>query len=393
MSQTIFDNIESIGDYLRNQSSEAEQLGRLPDETAKKLKETGVMRMLQPKKYGGFETHPNEFYKAVMAVAEKDPATGWVAGVVGVHPWETAITDDRLQNEIWGEDNTTLMASPYAPMGMAVPTDGGYILNGRWSFSSGTDHCDWLVIGALVGDSEGKPIEPFQSLHVMLPRSDYEIIHDSWNVVGLQGTGSKDVVVNGAFIPDYRAIDAAKVINGTAFKESGRDETLYRMPWSAVFPCAIQSAVLGICQGALNAALEYQKGRVGFGGATAEDPYMMSAIGEASAELRSSKATLFYNIDEMFDLASQGKEIPFEMRAAGRRDQVRGAWRSVRAVNELFTRCGGNSLRTDKPMHRFWRDANAGLNHAAFTTGSIYHASAALSMDLMPEDVIRKSMI
>lgn len=393
MPQEIFDNIESISDYLKGQSSEAEHLGQLPDETAKKLKEVGVMRMLQPKEYGGFETHPNEFYKAVMAIAENDPSTGWVAGVVGVHPWETAINDDRLQKEIWGEDNTTLMASPYAPMGMAIPTEGGYILNGRWSFSSGTDHCDWLVIGALVGDETGAPAQPFQSLHVMLPRSDYEIIEDSWNVVGLQGTGSKDVVVNGAFIPDYRAIDAAKVIDGTAFKESGRDEALYRMPWSAVFPCAIQSAVLGICQGALNAALEYQKGRVGFGGATSEDPYMMSAIGEASAELRASKATLFYNIDEMFDLVSQGKEIPFEMRAAGRRDQVRGAWRSVRAVNELFTRCGGNSLRTDKPMHRFWRDANAGLNHAAFTTGSIYHASASLSMGLMPEDVIRKSMI
>ena len=393
MTQAIFDNIEAIGDYLSSQSQEAESLGRLPDETAKKLKETGVMRMLQPKEYGGFETHPNEFYRAVMAIAEKDPATGWIAGVVGVHPWETAVNDDRLQKEIWGEDNTTLMASPYAPMGMAIPTDGGYVLNGRWSFSSGTDHCDWLVIGALVGDSEGKPAVPFQSLHVMLPRSDYEIIEDSWNVVGLQGTGSKDVVVNGAFIPDHRAIDAAKVIDGTAYKESGRDEPLYRMPWSAVFPCAIQSAVLGICQGALNAALEYQKNRVGFGGATAEDPYMMSAIGEAAAELRASKATLFYNINEMFDIVSRGEDVPFDMRAAGRRDQVRGAWRAVRAVNELFTRCGGNSLRTDKPMHRFWRDANAGLNHAAFTTGSIYHASAALSMDLMPEEVIRKSMI
>jgi len=120
---------------------------------------------------------------------------------------------------------------------------------------------------------------------------------------------------------------------------------------------------------------------------------MMAAIGEASAEIRSSRATMLYNMGEMFELVSEGKEIPMTMRAGGRRDQVRGAWRAVRAVNELFTRCGGNALRTDMPMHRFWRDANAGLNHAVFTSGPIFHASAAVSMGVAADDVIRKALI
>lgn len=393
MAHEVLARIDEMADFLQQQSPEAEKLGRLPDATASKLRQSGLMRMLQPKEYGGYEAHPNDFLKAVMATGANDPSTGWIAGVVGVHPWETAINDDRLQAELWAEDNDAWMASPYAPMGMAVPTDGGYILNGRWSFSSGTDHCNWLVIGALVGDAEGKPVMPFQSLHVMVPRPDYKIIEDTWNVVGLQGTGSKDVVVENAFIPDYRAIDAAKVMDGRAFQESGRDEPLYRMPWTAIFPNAISAAVLGICEGALNAAVNYQKDRIGMTGATADDPYMMSAIGEAASEIRSSRATMLYNMEEMFDIVSAGKEIPYEMRAYGRRDQVRGAWRAVRAVNELFTRCGGNALSTDKPMHRFWRDANAGLNHAVFTAGPIYHASAAISMGHKPEEVIRKALI
>ena len=393
MAHEVLARIDEMADFLQQQSPEAEKLGRLPDATASKLRQSGLMRMLQPKEYGGYEAHPNDFLKAVMATGANDPSTGWIAGVVGVHPWETAINDDRLQAELWADDNDAWMASPYAPMGMAVPTDGGYILNGRWSFSSGTDLCNWLVIGALVGDVEGKPVMPFQSMNVIVPRPDYKIIEDTWNVVGLQGTGSKDVVVENAFIPDYRAIDAAKVMDGRAFKESGRDEPLYRMPWTAIFPNAISAAVLGICEGALNAAVNYQKDRIGMAGATAEDPYMMAAIGEAASEIRSSRATMLYNMAEMFDLVSAGKEIPYEMRAYGRRDQVRGAWRAVRAVNELFTRCGGNALSTDKPMHRFWRDANAGLNHAVFTTGPIYHASAAVSMGHMPEDVIRKALI
>src|SRR3546814_19244999 len=92
------------------------------------------------------------------------------------------------------------MASPYAPMGVARPVEGGYILNGRWSFSSGTDHCDWVMIGAMVGDESGKPLMPPKILHVLLPRSDYDIDQDSWNGVGLRGTGSKDLISKDAFL-------------------------------------------------------------------------------------------------------------------------------------------------------------------------------------------------
>ena len=393
MKDEIFERIDKMSSFLFEQAAEAERLGRLPDETVKRLKACGVMRMLQPLEYGGYETHPNDFLEAVMAIAALDSCTGWIAGVVGVHPWETALTDDRLQAELWADDPTEWMASPYAPMGVAVPTDGGYILNGRWSFSSGTDHCDWLVIGAFVGGPDGAPVTPPEMLHVMLPRPDYEIVEDSWNVVGLQGTGSKDVIVKDAFLPTYRTIDARKVMDGRAFVESGRDEPLYRMPWTAVFPNAIAASVIGICEGMLDAALIYQKDRVGLGGPAKVDPYVLSAIGEAAAEIRSSRATMLYNVGEMFDMVSAGKDVPLDMRAAGRRDQVRGPWRAVKAVNEVFTRCGGTALRTDTPIHRFWRDANAGLNHAVFTSGPVYHAATALTMGVATDEMLAKAII
>ena len=104
MAHEVLSRIDDISEFLQDQSAEAEQLGRLPDATAKKLRESGLMRMLQPKEYGGYEAHPNEFLEAVMATGNHDPATGWIAGVVGVHPWETAMNDDKLQNELWSED-------------------------------------------------------------------------------------------------------------------------------------------------------------------------------------------------------------------------------------------------------------------------------------------------
>src|SRR5690606_15850553 len=109
-----------------------------------------------------------------------------------VHPWETALNDLRLQSEIWGKTPEAWIASPYSPMGVAIPVDGGYEVTGHWTFSSGTDYCDWIVLGACVADQEGNVIEPVKILHVMLPRSDYQIQENSWSAVGLLGTGSKD---------------------------------------------------------------------------------------------------------------------------------------------------------------------------------------------------------
>lgn len=393
MSHEVMERINEMASNFPAEAENNESLGRLSDVTAATIRKSGVMRLLQLKEYGGYEAHPNDFFKSVMEIASQDPSAGWISGVVGCHPWEAAFNDSRLLDELWTDDSDVWMASPYAPMGVAKPVDGGYIFNGRWTFSSGTDHCDWVVLGALLGDDKGAPAMPPRIFHIMLPRSDYELLEGTWDVVGLQGTGSKDVVVKDAFIPDYRALEFSKVLDGTSYKEMGRENPLYAMPWSAVFPCAIASAVLGICEGAMRTGLEYQKDRIVMGGPAKEDPCILSVIGEAMAEIRSSRATMLFNIDEMFDLTSAGKEVSLEMRASGRRDQVRGAWRAVRAVNEIFTRCGGTALHKEFPMHRFWRDANAGLNHAVFTTGPAYHGSTSIAMGCAAEGLIAKMIV
>lgn len=213
------------------------------------MKAVGNIRLLQPAEYNGYEVHPREFAETVMATAALDPAAGWVNGVVGVHPYQLAYADPRVAAEIWADDVDTWIASPYAPQGVAKPVDGGYLFNGRWQFSSGTDACDWIILGAMVGDADGRPVMPPQILHMILPRSDYEIVHDSWDVVGLRGTGSKDVIVRDAFVPAYRTMDGLKVMDGSAQLEAGMTKTLYKMPWSTMFPLGISSATIGICEG------------------------------------------------------------------------------------------------------------------------------------------------
>ncbi|QBJ98378.1 hydroxylase [Rhodococcus sp. ABRD24] len=386
----VLDRIEQYADEIRADGVEGDKLMRLTDANAKRLREAGVIRMLQPKTHGGLEVHPREFAETAMSIGAMDGATGWVGGIVGVHSWELAFFDPQAQEEVWGQDPDTWMASPYAPMGVATPTDGGYILSGRWSFSSGTDHCQWVMIGAAVGDRDGNRIMPPKILHVLLPRSDYEIDHESWDVVGLRGTGSKDLIVENAFIPTYRTLDAAKVFDGTAPKEAGRTETLYNFPFSCIFPLGITSSLIGIAEGALACHLAAQRNRITVAGtAIKEDPHVLFAIGEAAAEIAASRAALLSTVDRFWDMTEKGQEVTFEQRAVGRRTQTASAWRAVRAVDEIFARSGGGALQMKTPMQRFWRDAHAGLVHAIHVPGSIFYASSLSELGGEPKGIHR----
>ena len=390
MTDRVLDKVMEIADQLREQAPEAERLGQLPDETVKNLKSVGAIRMLAPAKYSGFEVHPREFAETVMGVAALDPAAGWICGVVGVHPYQLAYADPQATEEVLGPDHDTWMASPYAPQGVAKPVDGGYLFNGRWQFSSGADACDWIFLGAMLGDADGKPVMPPQMLHMILPRKDYEIVEDSWNVVGLRGTGSKDVIVRDAFVPDYRVMDATEVMDGTAQRKAGMTKPLYLMPWSTMFPLGISSAVIGIAEGALAAHLDYQRERVGASGtAIKDDPYVMYAIGEAAADINAARQELLANVDRIYDIVESGTEVSFADRAAGRRTQVRSVWRAVMAVDQIFSRSGGNALRMDKPLQRYWRDAHAGLAHAIHVPGTAFHASALSSFGVDPQGPLR----
>ncbi|MDT5108680.1 MAG: 3-hydroxy-9,10-secoandrosta,3,5(10)-triene-9,17-dione monooxygenase [Mycobacterium sp.] len=390
MSERVIDRVTELADQFREQAVEAEKLGQLPDATVKSMKSIGSIRLLQPKGHGGFEVHPREWAETVMATAALDPAAGWINGVVGVHPYQFAYADPRVAEEVWGDDVDTWIASPYAPQGIAKPVDGGYVFNGRWQFSSGTDACDWIILGAMVGGADGKPVMPPQILHMILPRKDYEIVADSWDVVGLRGTGSKDVIVNDAFVPAYRTMDGTKVMDGTAQIEAGMTKTLYKMPWSTMFPLGISSATIGICEGALAAHLDYQRERVSAAGtAIKDDPYVLYSIGEAAAEIDASRQALLANVDKVYDAVDAGHDVSFEERAAVRRSQVRAVWRAVAAVDQIFARSGGNALRMDKPLQRYWRDAHAGMAHAIHTPGTTYHASALSSFGVDPQGPLR----
>lgn len=384
MVHEVVKRVEELGPELAALAEENESLGKLSDRTAQLMRQIGVMRLLQPADFGGYQAHPRDFAEAVMGIAKHDPAAGWVSGVVGVHPWELAQMDRRLQEEIWGDDPDVWVASPYMPNGIADPTgDDAFVLSGRWPFSSGADHCRWDFLGALKGTGSGAPIMPPEVMHVVLPRSDYQIIEGSWDVVGLSGTGSKDVVVDNATIPAYRTILQSDIAGGAAAARVGRHDTVYKLSFGVMFPLGITSAVIGICEGALATHLAIQKDRVAVTGVQLkDDPYALYAAGQAASEISASRTQLIDGISRLYDIIESGGEPTTEDKSNQRRNQVRCAWRAVQAVDAIFARSGGGAIRKSSPMQRYWRDAHVGLQHMIHGDGVPYHSNALHMMEL-----------
>src|SRR5262245_46088571 len=261
---------------LKARSDAAIAARQLPDETIREMQDAGFFRVLQPKRHGGYEMDPQVFYDIQMTLAEGCMSTGWVYGVIGVHPFQLALFDARAQADVWSKSDATLVSSSYQPVGRVERVDGGYRLSGRWGFSSGCDHCDWVFLGSLIPPAEAGA--PPEMRTFLLPRSDYQIVHD-WNVFGLQATGSHGIVVDKAFVPEYRT---HRAIDGYLGKNPGHavnTSALFRLPWAQVFVRAVSSAAIGALQGALDSYTSIAAKRVSTntGKATRVDPAVLNA--------------------------------------------------------------------------------------------------------------------
>ncbi|NKQ53112.1 flavin-dependent monooxygenase [Amycolatopsis sp. K13G38] len=348
---------------LRERAQETEDTRRIPDESIKSLQETGFFKLLQPKRHGGYEADPVTFYTAVKLIASACGSTGWVASILGVHPWHLGLFDAQAQEDVWGEDVDTRISSSYAPMGKAKVVDGGYRVSGRWSFSSGCDHATWVLLGG----PAFKDDQPVDFCTYLLPIEDYKII-DVWDTVGLRGTGSNDILVEDVFVPQHRALSFVATSKCKTPGQEVNTGPLYRLPYGSVHPSTITAPIIGMAQGAYDAHIEHQGKRVRAayaGEQSKEDPFAKVRIAEASSDIDAAWLQLTRNIDELYQAACRGEKLSFPARLRVRRDQVRGTERAIAAVDRLFENSGGRALKVGTPIQRFWRDAHAGRVHAA----------------------------
>ncbi|MEU6164258.1 3-hydroxy-9,10-secoandrosta-1,3,5(10)-triene-9,17-dione monooxygenase oxygenase subunit [Streptomyces tanashiensis] len=375
--------VRALAPALRDRAPEAEGLRRVPDASVGELEAAGFFRLLRPRAYGGLAADPAVFYAAVHEIAKACGSTGWAASVLGVHPWYVAQFEPRAQEEVWGADGPTRICSSHAPTGKVVPVDGGYRLSGRWHFSAGCDHAHWALLGGVVDDRDGRPVD---MLTFLVPRADYRV-DDVWDTVGLRGSGSNDILVEDAFVPAHRTLGYGPV---TVLRCPGQDihpDPLYRLPYAAVFTTAVSTAMVGIAEGAhedqVTAARERLKGP--HGRRTAEDPFAQVRIARAAGEIDAARLQLHRNMTDLYALARGGAPIPMELRARTRRDQALATERAITAVDLLMENAGRGPLRVgDDVLQRAWRDLHTGRGQAAndVDRALVLYAQDALGMDV-----------
>lgn len=384
--QAVLSGIDDLLPNLRERAQIAEDQRQVPYETINELDEVGFFKLLQPEQWGGLQADPTAFYEAVRRLASACGSTGWISSIIGVHNWHLALFDQRAQDEVWGDDPTVRVSSSYAPMGAGTVVDGGYLVSGAWQWSSGSEHATWAFLGGPV-IKDGRPVD-FGSF--LIPRSEYTI-DDVWHVVGLKGTGSNTVVVKDVFVPSHRFLSYKAMNDGTAGGYQNNTAPVYKMPWGTMHPTTISAPIVGMAYGAYAAHVEHQGKRVraAFAGEKSkDDPFAKVRIAEAASDIDAAWRQLIGNVGDEYALLQAGKEIPYELRARARRDQVRATARAIASIDLLFESAGATALVTGAPLQRFWRDAHAGRVHAANEPERAYLIFGNNEFGLPPADTM-----
>jgi len=349
---------------LRARVEETARLGRLPEETIAAMREAGFFRILQPVRYGGFELDPEVFFRVQMILAEACMSTAWVLGVVAIHNWQLALFDDQAQQDVWADDDSTLISSSYMPVGKVERVEGGFRLSGHWGFSSGSKHCRWAFLGATIPPEKKGEAPDYRTF--LVPVSDYTLV-DNWNVSGLEGTGSHDIVVEDAFVPGYRT---HRSIHGFECNSPGNavnGNYIYRLPFGQIFVRAVSSSSIGCLKGVVDSYIAVNRNRVGLndGNKIATDPDAQMALANAVAVVDDYQTVMFRNFDAMADAARSGRQLPVEERIKMRFDAALVSPKCTDAINRMFISCGAQGIFRDHPLNRAWLDINAGRTHVA----------------------------
>lgn len=362
--ETIIARATAMVPTLRARLPQCEALGRVPDETIAEFQAAGFFRILQPKAFGGYEMSPLTFYRVLQEVASGCPSSGWVLMVLGVHNWEVALLDPKAASDLWSKNDAVRISSSYVPFGGGVKVDGGYQVKGRWKFSSGCDHANWVFLGGFVPTGEGTPPD----LQVFLiPRGDYEIIDGTWDVFGLEGTGSKDVEVKGCFVPDYRT--HSLVLHHAAHGNDPGLKTFtspyYRIPFGVCFHTAVASVVAGMAKGMVEVFREQMQVRrdnitqqtLGV------NPALQRRVQLADAKARQARDLIRSVVEGCESYVLNGKPIPPEKRAQYAGDAPTVGELCSEASILLFRGSGGKGVYNDNLLSRYFRNIQAGCNH------------------------------
>jgi 3-hydroxy-9,10-secoandrosta-1,3,5(10)-triene-9,17-dione monooxygenase len=343
---------------LKARAAQAEQLRRVPDETIDDFHRAGLFRMFQPFRVGGYELDPSIYMDVCAEIAKGCASSSWVLSNLAIHHQFMALWNAQAQEDVWSASPDTLIGSSYIfTAGKAERVAGGWRVSGRWPFSSGIDPCAWVVVGAT---APGETAGASERHYFLLPRADYAIL-DTWHVVGLRGTGSKDLEAHDVFVPAHRSLSFAEATGGNAPGLTLNTAPLFKMSMQATGGLTLMATLYGSARGAVDdyvASIRARSGRV-TGGGLADLPTVQIRVAEAEANLDTADMILRASWDRVMQALNTRGAIDPQDVVRLKRDAAWCARLCVAAVDAVFAGSGGGGLFESGAIQRHWRDVHA----------------------------------
>jgi 3-hydroxy-9,10-secoandrosta-1,3,5(10)-triene-9,17-dione monooxygenase len=326
---------------------------RVPDATIADYHRAGILRVMQPRRFGGHQASFGVFSRVIETLAEGCAASAWVYAVLAEHQWIIACMPEQAQIDVWGDDPLAVASSSLAPRETAREVPGGWRLSGRFPFSSGCLHAAWAIIGARCEDAAGNA----PTRYLLVPMRQIEIA-DDWEVLGLRGTGSRSLLLNDVFIPAHRSVLLRDLYDGTTPGSLVHpDYTLPGAPRGLLVPFSLPGVAFTLAQRALRLVSASLRGRVSRGThAVAASEFAQQQQGLASAEIETAVLIMRTRREETLALVDTGAAIPPEATMRNRRDIAFAVWQARRGVERLVELSGARTVYDAEPLQSLWRD-------------------------------------
>src|SRR5262245_14939802 len=296
-------------------------------------------------------------------LARGDPSVAWTLGNLAIHHWMLALYDPRAQEEVWGADRQALIAGGIAfPQGAGRKVDGGFIVSGRWNFSSGVDACAWNMLACIVRKGE----EAIDYRMCLVPCTQYEIV-DDWHTLGMRATGSKTVVCQDVFVPEHRALCMLEARGGDTFPGARLNPNpMYRISLAALGQHTIAAVVVGNAQAALEETIAVVKSRsTSYTASRMRDfQAVQLRVAAAAARIDMARALLRADCVAAEEQAVRSRAMPdAETKLRFRRNAALGTRLCVEAVDTLHEMMGANGIYDHQPLSRMLRDTHSAAAH------------------------------
>lgn len=339
---------------LRERAADCEALGRLPDLTLQDFFDSGLLNTSKPKAYGGYELGYDVMCEVIMEIAKACGSSAWVLAVYAEHNVTFANSPKRVLDMVWGDDPDALIATGGDPNGKYREVEGGVHFTGRSRFSSGCDHVQWWMTG-------GTNPETGERKRFLISREQGKIDHESWNVAGLQGSGSKFVDYDDIFIPEDRILVGHGGFEAKRMEAEVSNHPNFRIPPLTTAPYTLASVSVGIAGGFIDDFTAMMKERSSrFGAKISEFQSLQLRIAESAAEHHAACLIVKNNLLESLEVLRDEPELPIGMIVRNRRDMAYVVRLAIAAVDRLFYAAGANGLFTANDLQRKFRDVHAG---------------------------------